>query len=247
MRMAIQFEQKQRYGVDDLLHIMEILRSREGCPWDREQTHESIRRDFVEETYEVLEAIDRQDPALLREELGDVLLQVVFHARMEEEAGRFAFADVVDEVCRKLIVRHPHIFAGGKADTSEEVLRNWDRIKQKNKGQTTVTETLESVAKSLPALMYAEKVQKRAEKGGCALPDAETIAAQLAQLAQEPEERTGEEREKALGDLLFAAVALCRSWGLDPEQSLVQSTERFIARHGEAEQDGRERALFSLL
>ena len=120
MRMAIQFEQKQRYGVDDLLHIMEILRSREGCPWDREQTHESIRRDFVEETYEVLEAIDRQDPALLREELGDVLLQVVFHARMEEEAGRFAFADVVDEVCRKLIVRHPHIFADGKADTSEE-------------------------------------------------------------------------------------------------------------------------------
>ena len=153
MRMAIQFEQKQRYGVDDLLHIMEILRSREGCPWDREQTHESIRRDFVEETYEVLEAIDRQDPALLREELGDVLLQVVFHARMEEEAGRFAFADVVDEVCRKLIVRHPHIFAGGKADTSEEVLRNWDRIKQKNKGQTTVTETVESVAKSLPAVM----------------------------------------------------------------------------------------------
>ena len=246
--MGIQFEQKQRYGMDDLLHIMEILRSPEGCPWDREQTHESIRRDFVEETYEVLEAIDRQDPALLREELGDALLQVVFHARMEEEAGRFDFADVTDEICRKLIVRHPHIFADGKADTSEEVLHNWDKIKRESKGQTTVTETLESVAKSLPALMYAEKVQKRAEKGGCTLPDAETIAAQVAQLAQEPEEKTGEEREKALGNLLFTAVALCRSWGIDPEQSLVQTTRRFIARHGEAEgQDDRKRPLLSLL
>ena len=131
----------EKYDINDLLHIMQILRSENGCPWDKVQTHESIRMNFVEEVYEALEAIDRKDAELMREELGDVLLQVVFHARMEEEAGHFDFSDVVHDICCKLIVRHPHIFADTKADTIPQVLSNWNDIKRQTKGQTTYTQT----------------------------------------------------------------------------------------------------------
>lgn len=140
-------------------------------PWDREQDHHSIRRNFIEETYEVCEAIDNDDPVLLQEELGDVLLQVAFHARMEEEAGRFDFGDVCDGICKKLIVRHPHVFGETKVADSGEVLVNWDRIKERTKGQKTATETLRSVSAALPALMRSEKVQHRAAKVGFDYPD----------------------------------------------------------------------------
>ena len=238
--MAVEWKEKDRYGMDDLLHIMAVLRSEDGCPWDREQTHESIRRDFIEEVYEAIEAIDLKDRTLLLEELGDVLLQVVFHSRIEEEKGGFDFQDVTDGVCKKLIVRHPHIFSDVVANTSEEVLANWDRIKQQGKGQTTVGETLDSVAKSLPGLMYAEKVQKRAGKGGCTVPD-------LVQLAQALRDKTdllsqasdcAADKEEAVGDLLFLAVAMSRQLGVDPEESLVDSTKRFISRFHQREQAG---------
>ena len=127
------FEFKENYRIDDLLQIMRILRGDGGCPWDREQTHQSIRRNFIEETYEVVEAIDNKDTALLLEELGDVLLQVVFHTQMEAEQGAFSFDDVCDGICKKLILRHPHIFGDVTAETSEEVLKNWDEIKRKKK------------------------------------------------------------------------------------------------------------------
>lgn len=141
--MPVQFERKQKYDVGDLITIMSLLRGEGGCPWDREQDHHSIRRNFIEETYEVCEAIDNDDPVLLQEELGDVLLQVAFHARMEEEAGRFDFGDVCDGICKKLIVRHPHVFGETKVADSGEVLVNWDRIKERTKGQKTGTETLQ--------------------------------------------------------------------------------------------------------
>ena len=127
----VNFDLKSRYTYEDLLQVVHILRSPGGCPWDQEQTHQSIRRDFLEEAYEAAEAIDTGDTALLREELGDVLLQVVFHADIESDAGRFTMEDVVDEVTRKMIFRHPHVFAQVQADTTEEVLVNWEKLKNR--------------------------------------------------------------------------------------------------------------------
>ena len=128
-KRAAELAAKGSYGFEDLVEVMEILRSEEGCPWDREQDHHSIRDDLIEETYEVIEAIDTDDPKLLREELGDVMLQVVFHARIEEEKDSFNINDVANDICAKLIHRHPHVFGDVKADTSEKVLSNWEIIK----------------------------------------------------------------------------------------------------------------------
>lgn len=153
------FTIKERYQFEDLLKIMEILRSENGCMWDRAQDHHSIRRNFIEETYEVCEAIDNEDVDLLREELGDVLLQVVFHTRIEEEKGTFNIDDVADGICKKLIYRHPHIFGSVDVASTEEILNNWDALKKVEKGQKSTTDTLNSVARSLPALIRAEKVQ----------------------------------------------------------------------------------------
>ena len=153
------YPEKQHYTADDLAAIIAILRDPDnGCPWDKVQTHESIRPDLIEETYEVIEAIDQNDPEMLREELGDLLLQVVFHSRIETEQGHFTLDDVCTDICNKLIIRHPHVFSTVQADTTEEVLKNWDTIKEETKHQTTRTQTLEAVAKTLPALMRAQKV-----------------------------------------------------------------------------------------
>ena len=162
----IDFNPKDRYNMEDLTEIMALLRSPEGCPWDREQTHDSIRRNFIEEVYEAADAIDRRDDANLREELGDVLLQVVFHARIAQEGGRFDLSDVIDEVCKKLVRRHPHIFGGTAANTSEEALKNWDQIKKEEKGQKTAFQSLEQIPISLPALAYADKMQSSQRRLG---------------------------------------------------------------------------------
>ena len=162
----VDFTFKEKYTYEDLLEIMRILRCPEGCVWDREQDHKSIRRSFIEETYEAVEAIDNDDPVLLQEELGDVLLQVVFHAQIEAEAGRFTMDDVADGICKKMIYRHPHVFGSVEVKNSDDVLTNWDALKQKEKHQKSTTETLESVARSLPGLIRAEKVQHKAAKVG---------------------------------------------------------------------------------
>ncbi len=232
----MEFQKKDRYGIEDLLHIMELLRSEGGCPWDREQTHESIRKNLIEETYETVEAIDQQDAGLLREELGDVLLQVVFHARMEEEKGVFSFDDVANDICRKLIIRHPHIFGDATVSGVDEVLDNWNAIKQQTKGQTTAAETLTAVPRPLPALMRAEKVQSRAGKAnpifGYLSP--EEAMKDLRSEEKELEEAAAEGRlpeiADEIGDLIFAAVNVARKYGLDPEELLTRSTDRFIDR-----------------
>ena len=151
----VNFQQKDKYDFEDLLRIMEILRAPDGCMWDREQDHQSIRRNFIEETYEVCEAIDEQDAEHLKEELGDVLLQVVFHTQMEKEKGVFDIGDVADGVCKKLIFRHPHIFGTVEVGSSEEILRNWDALKRVEKHQETDTSALDSVARSLPGLILS--------------------------------------------------------------------------------------------
>ena len=161
---AMLAKENEKYTVEDLLTIMTLLRAEDGCPWDREQTHESIRKNLIEETYEVVEAIDSSDMPLMREELGDLLLQVVFHSEIASEEGAFTFEDVTDEVCRKLIVRHPHIFASVKADTSEAVLTNWDAIKEETKHRDSAFSVLDSVTKAMPSLMRAQKISKKSKK-----------------------------------------------------------------------------------
>lgn len=217
----MEFQKKDRYGFEDLCAIMTLLRAPDGCPWDREQDHHSIRMNFIEETYEAVEAIDNEDPDLLREELGDVLLQVVFHAELEREAGRYSIDEVCDEICKKLIVRHPHIFGQVKAETTDQVLRNWDEIKRATKDQKTDADAMRSVAKSLPALMRAEKVLSRARRAG----RTQMTQAQAREAVVQSLEQDGPE---GIGRLLFAAVALARVNGVNPELALTQAVDEYL-------------------
>jgi tetrapyrrole methylase family protein/MazG family protein len=213
----VDFYSKPRYGFSDLVQLVQVLRAPDGCPWDRVQTHKSIRRNFLEEAYEACEAIDRDDPALLREELGDVLLHVVFHASIEADAGRFTVDDVCDTVVKKMISRHPALF-GGDADL------DWDELKRREKGQSTLSQELDAVARSLPALWRAEKLQSKAEKAGAKLPAEPQRWAQPA--------ITGPED---LGQALFALVTQARCMGLDPEQALQDYCDTFLTQVDEGQ------------
>ena len=238
--MPVPFEQKDLYCFEDLCQIMKVLRGSEGCPWDREQDHHSIRRNFVEEVYEVLEAIDQENSEALEEELGDVLLQVVFHAEMESEKGVFDIDSVCDGICKKLIRRHPHIFAGVVAETTQQVLSNWEEIKRQEKGQTTKTQTLESVPKVLPALMRTEKLQSRSQKAGVDMgtlfPPVDALRTALDRLAGALEQKDVSGADFALGEMLFTMAAAARLFDLDPEFSLYQACDRFVERFSAAEQ-----------
>ena len=236
----VDFQQKSNYSIDDLIEIVKLLRGEGGCPWDREQTHESIKADFIEETCEAIEAIDLKDTELLREELGDVLLQVVFHCRLEEEVGSFRFEDICDGICKKLIVRHPHVFGSVQADNTDQVLKNWDAIKMQTKGQESYTDTLTSVAKSLPALMRAQKVGKRAMRAGLDFRTAQDaidcIANEKAELDAAVANGDKKNIEEELGDLLFSCVNAARHLGVDAELALKASTEKFINRFSVTEE-----------
>ena len=221
----VDYQCKNFYTVQDLMEIVRILRGPGGCPWDQGQTHESIRRDFLEEAYEVVEAIDRRDPANLKEELGDVLLQVAFHTVLEEEQGGMTLDEVADGVCKKLIYRHPHVFGETTVSGTEEVLSNWEKLKQVEKDQKSATDTLEAVARALPALWRAEKVQKKAQKAGYSWPDPQGLTEELARRVEQL--RRGD-MEQGLGGLLFAAVNLARQQQLDPEVTLNAITDQFI-------------------
>lgn len=220
------------YGFEDLITVVEVLRSEEGCPWDREQDHKSIRRDFIEETYEVIEAIDTENPELLREELGDVLLQVTFHVQIETEIGRFTIEDVANDICVKLIHRHPHVFGDVKADTSEKVLSNWEKIKSEEKERVTVTDKLRAIPPMLPALMRAEKVGKKASCFDFV--DAESVMAKVYEELDELKEAMAEGRaehiEEEMGDLLLTVTSLCRKIGVESEVALSKATNKFIDR-----------------
>ena len=164
--MIDNFSFKSNYTFSDLVEIVAILRGEGGCPWDAVQTHATIKKDLIEETYEVIEAINKDDKALLQEELGDLMLQAVFHAQIETEAGVFNIDDVADGICQKLIVRHPHVFGEVKVDGVADVLSNWDDIKRQTKGQKTTTQAMQAVPRELPALMRSTKIQKKAAKAG---------------------------------------------------------------------------------
>lgn len=241
----IDFEYKEHYDVADLVRIMEVLRSPDGCPWDREQTHQSIRRDMLEEAYEVAEAIDEENPEHLKEELGDVLLQVVFHARMAQEKSWFDFKDVVDGVCQKMIFRHPHVFGTVEADNTEQALNTWDIQKQQEKGQKTVGDTLDAVARSLPGLMRAEKIQSKARKAGFDWDETEKAVEKLSEEVEELKQAIREKSntQEELGDVLFAAAKVGRFLGHDSEQALHGTCEKFITRFRRVEEQADGKAL----
>ncbi len=218
----INFLRKEKYSFEDLVKITTILRSDEGCPWDREQDHKSIRMNFVEETYEACEAIDNDDPVLLQEELGDVLAQVVFHAELEREAGRFDISDVADGVCKKFIERHPHVFGDIQADTAAEVLKNWDDIKRREKKQKTHFSAMDSVARSLPSLMRAEKLQSKAKKAGFPQKSISELSAKISE-----ELARGEEMD--IGTVLMDVVRISRVLGVNPEEALDRRNEKFLS------------------
>ncbi len=228
----VDFLYKSSYGFDDLVEILRILRSPGGCPWDREQTHASNRRNFLEEAYEAAEAFDRDDPKLMCEELGDVLMQVLFNIRIEEEAGRFTLADVTDGVCKKLLFRHPHVFGSESAETSDDVMVRWEEQKRREKGFSTTADALDAVARSLPALWRAEKLQSKAAKAGFDFADVSGAMDKLREEQRELEEAVerGTNYAEELGDVLFAAVKVGRFLKVDGEEALHAACEKFVSR-----------------
>lgn len=233
-------EKKNGYSFDDLRTVTEILRSEGGCPWDMEQTHKSVRKDFIEETYEAIEAIDNDDSVLMREELGDVMFQVMFHARIEEENGNFNVNDVVNDVCAKLIYRHPHVFGDIVAENTEKVLENWEKIKGKEKtDRKTVTDKLRAVPPALPALMRAAKVGQKASVLDFA--DADEVTDKLAEELEEVREamQAGDSEAvfEEIGDLLLTASSLARKLNIDPEYALNRATDKFIGRFEKVEKE----------
>ncbi|MEG0780373.1 MAG: MazG family protein [Oscillospiraceae bacterium] len=225
----IDFVELQKYEYADLLRIMQILRRPDGCPWDAVQTHASLRRNLLEEAYEVADAIDTGDTAALCEELGDLLLQVVFHAELEAEAGRFTMEDVVDGIAKKLVYRHPHVFLpDSQSDGSAEA---WETLKRREKGQQSTADAVDGVARALPALWRGEKIQKKAAAFATDSPwDKLTAAVTALQSAA-----TADERRTQLGALLLAATALAGESGIDPEEALHAACDAFAADLRESE------------
>lgn len=235
-------ENKKRYTFSDLVRVMDKLRSRDGCPWDKEQTHESLKRYLVEESYEVIEAIDDGDMDALYDELGDVLLQVVFHAKIASQCGEFDISDVTTAICGKMISRHTHIFGEARADTPEAVLKNWDQIKRAEKGQQTQAEVLKNVPKSMPALMRSEKVQSKAARSGMDFPGvAGAISKLREEIAEVEQSLGGPDIAEECGDLLFSAVNVSRLAGVEPETALQKAADKFISRFEAAESCAKER------
>lgn len=234
----VNFQYKERYTIEDFRRIMALLREPDGCPWDRVQTHESIRRNMLEEAYEAVAAINHGDMDNLREELGDLQMQVLFHARMEEEAGGFNFDDVCDEACKKLIRRHPHVFGDASAGTPEEVLTTWDAVKREEKAQKSTGRAMADVADALPALWRAEKIQNKAKKDGFDWDDwhgpRDKLSEELGELDAAIE--AGEGVEEELGDVLASIVNLARHLHIDPERALGGACDRFVARYNRMEE-----------
>ena len=241
------FKFKDEYNFDDLVEIVRILRAPGGCPWDAEQTHESIRCDFLEETYEVLEAIDTKNPVLMQEELGDVMLQVVFHSRISEEEGTFDINGVADGICKKLIIRHPHVFGDVTVGGTEDVLKNWDDIKRKTKKQGTQTEAMAAIPATFPALMKAQKVQGKAKKAGFDWRDPdgafEKVGEEAAELKEALASGDAQRIEDELGDLLFSAVNVARFCDCDAEGALDKATNKFMKRFAFVEKAAAERGV----
>lgn len=225
--------EKEKYGFYDFADIMRRLRAPDGCPWDRVQTHESLRGAMAEEAFEAIEAINNGDTENLKEELGDVLMQVILHSLIEEEKGKFSVDDVTDGISRKMISRHSHIFGNDKAETAEDVSSLWEKNKKKEKGFETYGEMMKAVPKSFPALLRASKIQKRAKDAGMDFSDAKSALIkakeEIDELLVEMDKENGNVEEE-FGDILFSMVNISRFLGINPEFSLTNASEKFINR-----------------
>jgi tetrapyrrole methylase family protein/MazG family protein len=234
---------KEKYTFSDLVKVMEKLRSPQGCPWDREQTHESLLKYLIEEAYEVVDAVVDRDDEALKEELGDLLLQAVFHSQIAKERGAFSIDEVVDSITRKLIFRHPHVFGGKEGiNTAGDVSREWEKLKEKE-GKRRES-ALDGIPKSLPALERAYKLQKRAEKVGFDWKDfkgiKEKIVEELSEIEEELQKGNREKLEEEVGDLLFMAVNLARFLGVHPETALQKANRKFEKRFRYMEKRAKE-------
>jgi len=231
---------KDNYSFEDLVEIMALLRSGNGCPWDREQTHESLKKYLIEETYEVLEAIDLKDKDKLCEELGDLLLQILFHAQIASENGQFDIGSVITGISRKMVSRHTHVFGTDKAETADEVIDNWEKIKKKEKRAENQTKVLKDVPSNFPALMRSYKVQEKAAQVGFDWEKAEDAFKKVEEEIQELKDvYTGKNVERItdeMGDAFFALVNVCRFVNVNPELALTGTTEKFIKRFEYIEQ-----------
>ena len=245
--MAVDFELKERYDINDLVQLIKVLRAPGGCPWDRKQTHTSIRKNFIEETYEVIEAINKDDTDLLREELGDVLLQIMLHVEMEREKGTFDFDDVVNELCQKLVIRHPHVFGEEVAKDSFEALGKWDEVKLQTKGMKKQSESMLKVPREFPALMRAQKIQHKAAKAGFDWDDlsgaVDKLYEEINELKIALDQGNQPDIEDEFGDVLFSCVNISRFIDVDSEEALTASTDKFLNRYLIVEKLAEERGI----
>ena len=234
----INYPEKDIYTYDDLVDILRILRAPGGCPWDREQTHESNRRNFLEEAYEAAEAFDLDDPELMEEELGDMLMQVLFNIHLEEEAGRFTTDDVTDHVVRKLIFRHPHVFGDAKAETAGQVVENWEQLKLKEKGGNKTV--LSGVPQALPSLIKAYRIQDKARNVGFDWEERsqvwEKVKEEIAEFQAEVEQMDQAKAEQEFGDVLFSLINAARLYKINPDNALEMTNQKFIRRFNYVEQ-----------
>lgn len=227
---------EKKYTFQDLLDIVKKLRGEGGCPWDIEQTHQSIKQSIIEEGYELIEALDNEDWENVADESGDLLLQVVFHAQIGKENGEYNIDDVINAVCRKLIHRHPHVFGDVKVKDADEVLANWNQIKRDDRGQKSVAQDMEGVSKYLPSLMRAQKIQSKAEKGGYVFSEPVFAAESIANLLNVMLGNTEPEiAEKYIGKVLFETVSIAKKMGIDAETALNRQIETFVQEYSKYE------------
>lgn len=227
--------EKEQFSFDDLCTLVSVLRSPDGCPWDREQTNKSLRNAFIDETYEFIEGLDLEDNYLMCEELGDVLFQIIFHADIKKNDGVFKIDDVIDGICKKMILRHPHVFGDVNVANSGEVLVNWENIKNDEKQRKTPFMQLDSISKSLPSLMRAQKLQKKADKTSLRkMPDNSELISQARKLLEDIEKNGGDNDK--IGKLLFACAGLSLNCDIESEEALSYENDKFLASFNNDEQ-----------
>ncbi|MBQ7960790.1 MAG: nucleoside triphosphate pyrophosphohydrolase [Clostridia bacterium] len=223
---------EKKYTYEDLLEIVKTLRGEGGCPWDMEQTHQSIKHDIIEEGYELIEELDNENWESVADESGDLLLQIVFHAQIGTEKGEYNMDDVINAVCRKLVHRHPHVFGDVKVKDTAEVLENWAQIKRDDRGQKTVAQDMAEVSKYLPSLMRAQKIQDKAVKGGFVFSEPVFVADNIAKMMNVMLSSLDQDvAQQYIGKMLFEIVSVAKKMGVDAETALNKHTELFIQEY----------------
>ena len=239
-KVYVEKDKDEKKDFNDLLNLVETLRGKNGCPWDMEQTHESIKNELLEETYELIEAIENNDVNGMVEELGDVLFHVIFHCSIGQEQRRFSINDVIENVINKMVYRHPHVFGRDSVTDSKEVLKKWDELKKTEKSYETITDEMKAVANTLPSLIKAYKIQKKAEKVGFDWDNvedaAEKVKEELIEVLDVYKSNNKEKIKNEVGDLLFACVNVARKLDINGEEAVNSTIKKFIRRFSFIEQ-----------